>query len=174
MDSGRDADIVSEPDPVGSIGASVRGDADPDGPSLDTGVRIDTELLERAGPRCFDHHIGRVEQPSQRVATARLAERERHGFVAVMEQIEERGRTTTGAIGASEALDLDHARTRQPEQVRAQWAGPERGQVDHERAWVEPELGGRQRRRGDDGVDFTESAHREAEVRSSGDERDRG
>ena len=152
--------VVAERDAAGrGVGAAVARDAEPDAPRALRHERlgVDPELRERARPRALDHDVRGREQRAEQRRVARVGEVEHDTALARVQQSRRSARTDglrsptrwsslacrlaarnlrslrETCVEPPRALDLDHVRARVREQLGAQRARPERGEVEHAR-----------------------------------------
>ncbi len=127
--------VVTEGHPLAPrAGPAVSGDAHPRQrrvPGEQLG-RVDTELGQRPRSGRLDHHVGPADQPDERRPAVGRVQVQRDAVVAGVQQVEEHRRPGPRPVRTPGALDLHDAGPGEPQQVRAQGAGPQRRQVDDE------------------------------------------
>ena len=96
--------------------------------------RDQSELGQRSGPARLDHDVGTSEQVVQDPDAIAVPKIERHGLLAPVQQVEELGWAPARAIGSLRRLDLDDRGADAGEEVAAQWARPQRREVDDDLA----------------------------------------
>ena len=137
-ESGGRRRVVAKGHPLGArLRAAVSAETDPGEPRplADSGLGIDSELAQRPRTRALDHHVRAGEQVPE------LAGLQHGAFLVPVQQGEEVRVAAPRPVRTRRALDLQHPRAGEPEQMRAQRPGPERGKIDHEgtRLRVAPE-----------------------------------
>ncbi len=127
--------VVTEGHPLAPrAGPAVSGDAHPGQrrmPGEQLG-RVDTELGQRPRSGRLDHHVGPADQPDEGRPALGRVQVQRDAVVAGMQQVEEHLRPGPRPVRTPDALDLHDAGPGEPQQMRAQGAGPQRRQVDDE------------------------------------------
>ena len=101
-------------------------------------VRAEAELVGEPGPEALEEDVGAVREPQQRLAPARVAQRERERALARVGGEEHRplavperrppGAAVVARVGP---LDLDHVRAERRQDLRAVGAGDRRRHVEH-------------------------------------------
>ncbi|MEZ5166969.1 MAG: hypothetical protein R2695_10950 [Acidimicrobiales bacterium] len=131
--------VVAEPHPVRPPpGSAVGGDRQPRG----TGGRHlrghDAELVHHPRTRRLHHQVGRSDQRPQQAATLTIGQVDGDALLAVVEQVVERRGAAPRPVGATVALDLHHPGPRGAEQRGGERAGPQGGEIDHQRPFDDP------------------------------------
>ena len=119
-----------------STGAPVAGDGDPHpGTSVPHDVLgLESQLPQ--GPRTagFDHDVGSPDQPVQRPDPLRAPQVERDRTLATVQEVEESLCAAPRAVGPLGRLDLHDVCARLGQEVAAEWAGPQRREVEHQQS----------------------------------------
>ena len=137
--TGRNSRIIAKGDPLRlRFAAAITRNADPGEtfPPPHNVFSIYVHLPQCARTRGFDDDVGLFDQGSQLLASLVASEIDRHALLARVKQIIEVAIAAAGAVGALRILDFDDPCTRLREQMSAQRACPERGDIHDQRRSV--------------------------------------